>query len=314
MEEKGAQWSNFNEPSRYLNNSLTLFQVCVALVCDSFIYLMLTLYIECVWPGEYGIAKPWYFVFESLFRLGNKNKSSSLLRRYFHSVSAKQKVILDEQEKSSKTKSDDPSAAAIEPIYEIKDLQVGIEIEHLNKVYSRGNNHALKGLNIKFYKNEITSFLGHNGAGKSTTMHLLTGLYMPTTGTAKINGLSISQSMNEIRKSLGFVPQHNILFDLMTVKEHLWFYSRMKGLSSVDSKIETNKMLNETGLEPKKSEYSSRLSGGMKRKLSVAIAFVGGSQTVILDEPSAGVDPSGRRDIWDMLLKYKSPQRTIIIR
>jgi ABC-type multidrug transport system ATPase subunit len=100
----------------------------------------------------------------------------------------------------------------------------------------------------------------------------------------------------------------------MTVKEHLWFYSRMKGLSCAESLAEMKKMLTETGLELKKNECSSHLSGGMKRKLSVAIAFVGGSQTVILDEPSAGVDPSGRRDIWDMLLKYKSPERTIIIR
>lgn len=124
----------------------------------------------------------------------------------------------------------------------------GIRINKLHKVYSRGNNHALKGLSVNFYENEISAFLGHNGAGKSTTMHLLTGLYKPTSGTAKINNLDITHSMDVIRKSLGFVPQHNVLFPGMTVKEHLWFYARLKGLATDLTKTEIEKMLEDTGL------------------------------------------------------------------
>ena len=166
--------------------------------------------------------------------------------------------------------------------------KIGIEINNLHKIYSRGRNHALKGLTINFYENEITSFLGHNGAGKSTTMHILTGLYAPSSGTAKINGLNITENMDEIRKSLGFVPQHNVLFDNMSVVDHLWFYARMKGLESKATEKEMNKLLEDTGLTKKRDELAKNLSGGMQRKLSVAIAFVGGSKTVILDEPSAG--------------------------
>ncbi len=187
-----------------------------------------------------------------------------------------------------------------------------IKNTYIKKVYSRGNNHALKGLEVSFHQNEITAFLGHNGAGKSTTMHLLTGLYKPTAGTAKINGLDIRDSMFQIRKSLGFVPQHNVLFPEMTVEEHLWFYARLKGLDRQATRAETNQLLEDTGLRPKARELSKDLSGGMQRKLSVAIAFVGGSKTVILDEPSAGVDPSGRRSIWDLLFKYRAG-RTIVI-
>jgi ABC-type multidrug transport system ATPase subunit len=166
--------------------------------------------------------------------------------------------------------------------------KIGIEINNLHKIYSRGRNHALKGLTLNFYENEITSFLGHNGAGKSTTMHILTGLYEPTSGTAKINGIDITENMDEIRKSLGFVPQHNVLFDNISVANHLWFYARMKGLGAKETKVETNKLLEDTGLVQKADELAKNLSGGMQRKLSVAIAFVGGSKTVILDEPSAG--------------------------
>lgn len=94
--------------------------------------------------------------------------------------------------------------------------------------------------------------------------------------------------------------------------EHLWFYARLKGLDRHSTQIELNKMLEDTGLAPKKNEASKNLSGGMKRKLSVAIAFSGGSKTVILDEPSAGVDPNGRRSIWDLLFKFRAG-RTIVV-
>ena len=143
-------------------------------------------------------------------------------------------------------------------------------------------------------------------------MHILIGLYKPTVGTAYINGLEITQSMDTIRKSLGFVPQHNVLFDSLTVSEHLWFYARLKGLKRGQTKREIEKMLDDTGLTNKRGDQACNLSGGMQRKLSVAIAFVGGSKTVILDEPSAGVDPNGRRGIWDLLLKNRVG-RTILI-
>lgn len=124
--------------------------------------------------------------------------------------------------------------------------------------------------------------------------------------------MDITENMDDIRKSLGFVPQHNVLFDNITVADHLWFYARMKGLESKATELEMNKLLEDTGLVKKRDELAKNLSGGMQRKLSVAIAFVGGSKTVILDEPSAGVDPNGRRGIWDLLFKYRTG-RTIII-
>ena len=117
----------------------------------------------------------------------------------------------------------------------------------------------------------------------------------------------------KLHRSLGFVPQHNVLFPGLTVAEHLWFYARLKGLGREATRVELDKMLQDTGLGAKRDALSKDLSGGMKRKLSVAIAFSGGSRTVILDEPSAGVDPNGRRSIWDLLFKYREG-RTIVIR
>lgn len=91
----------------------------------------------------------------------------------------------------------------------------------------------------------------------------------------------------------------------LTVEEHIWFYARLKGLSEEQVKGEIEQILQDTGLPHKRTARTSTLSGGMQRKLSVALAFVGGSKVVILDEPTAGVDPYARRGIWDLLLKYR---------
>lgn len=147
---------------------------------------------------------------------------------------------------------------------------------------------ALRNLSVKFYRNMITAFLGRNGAGKSTTWSIITGLIPPSSGTVRIDGFDILTDIKIIRQKLGFVPQYNILFDLLTVREHLEFFSRLKGAPKELMATETEKMLIDLALENKSENYSNQLSGGMKRKLSIAIAFIGNSTTVILDEPTAG--------------------------
>lgn len=280
LQNKGATWANFNQSPYSTKNSYSLFVVCLILLFDAFLYMVLTLYIENISPGEYGISKPWYFIispnywfgdlkcFKNL-KLRNTIGSNRFFDKIFNNIlfDSKRKIIADEAKREEQIKNS-LTTYSIQNLDNEHDLKPGIEIDALHKVYSRGNNHALKGLSLKFYQNEISAFLGHNGAGKSTTMHLLTGLYKPTSGSAKIDGLSITDSMNKIRKSLGFVPQHNILFPLLTVKEHLWFYARLKGLNRAETKNEMNKLLEDTGLQPKKNDFSQNLSGGMQRKLS----------------------------------------------
>uniref|UniRef100_A0A3B5M6X4 ABC transporter domain-containing protein n=1 Tax=Xiphophorus couchianus TaxID=32473 RepID=A0A3B5M6X4_9TELE len=191
-------------------------------------------------------------------------------------------------------------------------LEPGVYIENLVKVYRHGKKLAVDGLTLGFYEGQITSFLGHNGAGKTTTMSILTGLFPPTSGTAYILGKDIRTDLSAIRQSLGVCPQHNVLFSMLTVEEHIWFYARLKGLSEEQVSAEIEHILQDTGLPHKRRSRTSTLSGGMQRKLSVALAFVGGAKVVILDEPTAGVDPYARRGIWDLLLKYRQG-RTIIL-
>uniref|UniRef100_A0AAQ6AAT6 ABC transporter domain-containing protein n=1 Tax=Amphiprion ocellaris TaxID=80972 RepID=A0AAQ6AAT6_AMPOC len=191
-------------------------------------------------------------------------------------------------------------------------LAMGVQIQDLVKVFDGRSRPAVNGLNISFYEGQITSFLGHNGAGKTTTMSILTGLYPPTSGTAYINGRDIRTDIDIIRTSMGMCPQYNILFKHLTVEEHILFYSLLKGRTQEEAEREVEDMLVDLGLPHKRDDQAQNLSGGMQRKLSVAMAFVGGSKVVILDEPTSGVDPYSRRSIWDLLLKNRTG-RTVIL-
>ncbi|KAJ8278672.1 hypothetical protein COCON_G00057380 [Conger conger] len=282
----GIQW--FNLVSSPMEGDSYNFRTSIVLLfVDAVIYAVATWYIEAVFPGEFGIPKPWYFIFQLNYWGG---------------------VPLELGLPIPPAAQDTEACLEEEPTH----LPMGVAIRDLVKIYKKGAKLAVNHLSLRFYDGQITSFLGHNGAGKTTTMSILTGLFPPTAGTIYVKGMDIRSEMDTIRKTLGVCPQHNVLFDILTVEEHVWFYGRLKGLSNSAVKKEMDKLLLDVGLLHKRHEQTKNLSGGMQRKLSVAIAFVGGSKVVVLDEPTAGVDPYSRRGIWDLLLKYRK-DRTIIL-
>ncbi|XP_034521460.1 phospholipid-transporting ATPase ABCA1 [Ailuropoda melanoleuca] len=284
----GVQWDNLFE-SPVEEDGFSLTTSVSMMLFDTFLYGVMTWYIEAVFPGQYGIPRPWYFPCTKSYWFGEESDEKSHPGSSQKGVS---EICMEE-----------------EPTH----LKLGVSIQNLMKVYRDGMKVAVDGLALNFYEGQITSFLGHNGAGKTTTMSILTGLFPPTSGTAYILGKDIRFEMSTIRQNLGVCPQHNVLFDMLTVEEHIWFYARLKGLSEKHVKAEMEQMALDVGLPPSKlKSKTSQLSGGMKRKLSVALAFVGGSKVVILDEPTAGVDPYSRRGIWELLLKYRQG-RTIIL-
>ncbi|XP_015249408.1 PREDICTED: ATP-binding cassette sub-family A member 1-like [Cyprinodon variegatus] len=283
----GIQWFNLRaspvEGDTYsFTTSITMLYV------DAFIYALAAWYIEAVFPGQYGIPRPWYFIFQLNYWGGIPLEVGMPIPP----------APAEQDEDYIET---DPST-----------MNLGVNIRNLVKIYKKGGKVAVNHLNLKFYEGQITSFLGHNGAGKTTTISVLTGLFPPTAGTVYVKGMDIRYDMDIIRKTLGVCPQHNVLFDMLTVEEHVWFYGCLKGLSEENVMAEISALLEDVGLSHKRHDQTKNLSGGMQRKLSVAIAFVGGSKVVVLDEPTAGVDPYSRRGIWDLLLKYRK-DRTIIL-
>jgi len=190
----------------------------------------------------------------------------------------------------------------------------GIQVRKLNKVF--GEKTAVDDLQLNFYSGQITALLGHNGAGKTTTISMLTGMLTPTSGYATIGGKDIRTDMDGIREGIGICLQHDCLFPELTVREHVAFFARIKGLYSKmpykEAEAKVDACIEEVALGEKKNTLSKNLSGGMKRKLSVAIAFCGDSETVLLDEPTSGMDPFSRRFTWDVIRKYRQ-NRCIIL-
>ncbi|XP_027045418.1 ATP-binding cassette sub-family A member 1-like isoform X2 [Pocillopora damicornis] len=312
----GAQWSNFFS-SPVSGDGFSLgYAICMMMI-DAVIYGILTWYIEAILPGQYGIPRPWYFPFQKSYWFEVANKKVLEV-----DASGTQRVTSRSESRGAVSYRSD-SGGMDEVAFQDEDrcsvtekeptqLPLGCSIKNLVKIYKDGNKVAVDGLSLNLYQGQITSFLGHNGAGKTTTMSVLTGLFPPTSGTAIVNGYDIRKDIDLVRKSLGICPQYNVLFDNLTVSEHLWFYASLKGMPKEDIPAEVERFLKDVGLEDKRHELSSCLSGGMKRKLSVAMAFVAGSKVVILDEPTAGVDPYARRGIWDLLLYYKTG-RTVLL-
>lgn len=287
---EGAQWNNFDKaPS--VDDNFSLGGVMLVLVMDIFFHILITWYVGNVFPGEFGIPRPFYFPFTKSY-WGCCDKTE----RNFDQD-------LRHDTRNPKFFERDPP-----------ELRAGIAIEKLRKVYGYGKNKkvAVEGTTMNIYEGQITALLGHNGAGKTTTMSMLTGFLAPSSGTAKVNGYDIMTDIDKVRQSIGLCPQHDILFENMTVEEHLRYFCKLKGTPSKDIESKVTEMIKVLGMEVKTDYAAGNLSGGQKRKLSVGIAIIGDSKIIILDEPTSGMDPAARRQTWDILKRFKA-NRTMIL-
>ncbi|XP_051692146.2 phospholipid-transporting ATPase ABCA3 isoform X2 [Oryctolagus cuniculus] len=287
----GIQWRDLLSPVS-VDDDFCFGHVLGLLLLDSVLYGLVTWYVEAVFPGQFGVPQPWYFFIMPSYWCGSP------------------RAALGKEEDADPEKALPTEHCEAEP----EALVAGIKIKHLSKVFRVGNKDraAVRDLNLNLYEGQVTVLLGHNGAGKTTTLSMLTGLFPPTSGQAYISGYEISQDMPQIRKSLGLCPQHDVLFDNLTVEEHLSFYAQLKGLSPHKCPEEVKQMLHVLSLEDKRDSRCRFLSGGMKRKLSVGIALIAGSKVLMLDEPTSGMDAISRRAVWDLLQQQKS-DRTILL-
>lgn len=286
---------NFSTMFRPLNvyDTLTIGTCMTFLLLSSLVFLVLTVYIESIFPGTYGVARPWYFPFKKDFWCRSQNRSEYQSFDNHNDDSASGRQV-------------DPGNFEKEPT----DQYAGVVLKNLGKTY--GKSEVVRNMSMNMFNNQITVLIGHNGAGKTTTFSMMTGMIEPTSGTALINGYDIRTNTNMARNSMGLCPQHNILFDELTVREHILFYSRLKGLSSKAANEEVGKYVRLLELESKINEISQNLSGGMKRKLSIGIALCGQSKVVICDEPTSGMDAASRRSLWNVLIEEKK-DRVIVL-
>ncbi|CAM9991449.1 unnamed protein product, partial [Discosporangium mesarthrocarpum] len=177
-----------------------------------------------------------------------------------------------------------------------------VKVSTLRKIYpsSTGVKLAVKSTSLGIPRGECFGLLGINGAGKSTTLAMLSGEIPPTSGEAFLASFNVSSNAEDIHRLVGYCPQFDALFPTLTAREHLRLYAAIKASAKPDH---LNEKIEEMGLTQYADRQAGGYSGGNKRKLSVAIAMIGDPQIVFLDEPSTGMDPMARRFMWNVIMR-----------
>ena len=185
-----------------------------------------------------------------------------------------------------------------------------IEIKDLKKYFREVK--AVDGVSLKIKKGELFSILGPNGAGKTTLVRMLTTVLTPTSGDAIIKGNSILTRKKEIVKLIGVCPQEITIYEVLRAEENVEFVASMHGISRKEAKEEAKKLLEKFGIAGRK-DWSKNFSGGMQRRLNLAMALVFNPKILFLDEPTAGLDPQAKRLVWDFIRDLKKDDITIIL-
>ena len=183
---------------------------------------------------------------------------------------------------------------------------IAIKAINLKKVY--GDLVAVNSISFSVKKGEVFAFLGPNGAGKTTTVEMIESIREPTAGTIKILGEDISTSFDKVKEKIGILPQEYHSFERLTVRETLEFFSKLfKKRANIDSIIDA------MDLNDEKNKLYMNLSGGLKQRVGVAIALVNDPEIVFLDEPTTGLDPKARREVWEVIASLRNKGKTVFL-
>jgi ABC-2 type transport system ATP-binding protein len=188
-------------------------------------------------------------------------------------------------------------------------VKLAIDVKGLNKSFS--DMHAVKDVSIKVTEGHITGFLGPNGSGKTTTLRMLCGLLTPDSGSGQVLGLDFPREAEAIKRQTGYMTQRFSLYEDLTIEENLNFIARVYGLDRIHERVDET--LEKLGLNHRRKQLAGQLSGGWKQRLALAASVMHEPKLLLLDEPTAGVDPQARRDFWDEIHRLADEGMTVLV-
>ncbi|KAF8399432.1 hypothetical protein HHK36_015297 [Tetracentron sinense] len=297
----GMRWKNLNDSTNGMK------EVLIIMFVEWLVVLFVAYYIDQVVALGSGVRRhPLFFL--QCFR---KKPSSSFRRPSLKRQGSKVFVKMEKADVSQEREK-------VEQLLLEPSTSHSIICDNLKKVYpGRDGNpekFAVRGLSLALPQGECFGMLGPNGAGKTSFINMMIGLTKPTSGSAFVQGLDIQIDMNRIYTSMGVCPQHDLLWETLTGREHLQFYGRLKNLKGAALTQAVEESLKSVNLYHGGvgDKQAGKYSGGMKRRLSVAISLIGDPKVVYMDEPSTGLDPASRNNLWNVVKRAKQDRAIIL--
>ncbi|KAL6846315.1 hypothetical protein ACP4OV_023763 [Aristida adscensionis] len=301
MGETGMTWASLKEPSNGMRDVLIIMGV------EWVLLLILTFYFDQASLLGDGVRKNPFLCFRCL----QKKYAPSLHGGTFLQQDSKIVLNMEKSDVSQERK-------VVEQLLRDTNANQAIICDNIRKIYPGKDGNpdklAVRGLSLVLQKGQCFGMLGPNGAGKTSFINMMIGLVKPTSGTAYVHGMDINKDMCNIYTNMGVCPQHDLLWETLTGKEHLFFYGRLKNLKgaallkAVDDSLKSVNLFHGNVGDKQVRNYS----GGMKRRLSVAISLIGDPKVVFMDEPSTGLDPASRNNLWNVVKEAKR-NRAIIL-
>ncbi|RCV04910.1 hypothetical protein SETIT_1G039400v2 [Setaria italica] len=301
MTSSGIQWIDMSDPKNGLAGVLTI------MILEWFLFLLSAFYLDHFGSLRNGTRKAAVLVRTCID--GNRfqavQQQNTQLQEFRASVEMERTDVIKERE-------------VVEQLLQESSSGYSVICDNLKKVYrgqdGNADKIAVRGISLSMSRGQCLGVLGPNGAGKTTLINMLTGFSKPTSGTAYIEGMDIRLDMDKIYTGIGVCPQDDLLWENLTGREHLMFYGRLKKLkgTSLAEAIEQSLRSVRLFAGGVADKLVGKYSGGMKRRLSVAISLVGDPKVVYMDEPSSGLDPASRKDLWKAVKSAKQ-ERSIIL-
>uniref|UniRef100_A0A0D6R137 ABC transporter domain-containing protein n=1 Tax=Araucaria cunninghamii TaxID=56994 RepID=A0A0D6R137_ARACU len=324
-QDEGISWSNMSRcPATASDCLLTMEDIFKWLTSTFFLWFLLAIYFDNIVPDVNGVRKPLFYFLQPSYwtQKDHSQVEGGSLCNCVASIPELNQGIPDDEDVMA-----EETLVKHQAAHNIIDSRVAVQIRGLVKTFpgttkivscckckNSAPYHAVKGLWLNLEKDKLFCLLGHNGAGKTSTINCLTGVMPITAGDAVIYGHSIrsARGRSNIQNFMGVCPQFDTLWDALSSYEHLSLFGSIKGIPPAVIKDEAETLLLQVKLSHVANVRAGSYSGGMKRRLSVAIALIGNPKLIFLDEPTSGMDPITRRHVWDIIESAKSGRAIVL--